>query len=191
MLGSVSERLARGGVVVVLIGAVVAVIVGALAVPGWLPEPPPDRVKYVDPCPDPPCFGGGPAPSLADVPVFAHLLVFALALLLSGLASAIGLVEALRHRGTRGLVLGLAAVGVTLMVLIGGEIVPHLLNPCVMPRWVGAATPGFCEAGPGGYDVPGNWHLLDHALVGFLPLALVFAWWWSRLAGTAAGATSR
>jgi membrane protein implicated in regulation of membrane protease activity len=31
-----------------------------------------------------------------------------------------------------------------------------------------------------GADVPDNWPALDHALVGFLPLSLVVAWWWRR-----------
>ncbi len=180
--GSVSERLARGSVAVLLVGVVVSVIVGALTVPGWLPEDPPDRVPYVDPCPDPPCFGGGPALSLEDVPQFAHLLVFGLALVLSGLASATGLVAAVRRGGIRSFGLGLAAAAGTLLVFIGGEIVPHVLNPCFIPEWLGAPPPGLCETGPSGSDVAENWHLLDHALVGFLPLVLVFAWWWRRLA---------
>ncbi len=136
----------------------------------------------MDPCPDPPCFGGGPAPSLADVPGFAHLLVFGLALVLSVLASATGLLAAVRRGGTRRLGLALAAGAGTLLVMTGGEIVPHLLNPCFVAEWLGASTPGFCETGLNGSDIADNWHLLDHALTGFLPLVLVFAWWWSRLA---------
>ncbi len=134
-----SERLARGSVAVLLVGVVVSVMVGALEVPGWLPEDPSDRVEYVDPCPDPPCFGGGPALSLEDVPQFAHVLLFGLALVLGGLASATGLVAAVFRGGTRSFGLGLAAAAGTLLVFIGGEIVPHLLNPCFIQS--GSAHP--------------------------------------------------
>ncbi|CAN5887989.1 hypothetical protein BH24ACT15_BH24ACT15_26360 [soil metagenome] len=94
----------------------------------------------------------------------------------------LGLVTAGRRRGRRGL--GLAAVAVVgpLLVLIGGELVPHLVNPCVLPDLAGAEPPGFCVTTLEGADVPDNWHALDHAVVGFLPVSLLVAWWWRRSA---------
>ncbi len=80
--------------------------------------------------------------------------------------------------------LGLAAVAVVgaVLVLVGGELVPHLVNPCVLPDVAGAEPPGFCVTTPEGADVPDNWHALDHAVVGFLPVSLLVAWWWRRSA---------
>jgi hypothetical protein len=66
--------------------------------------------------------------------------------------------------------------------LVGGELVPHLVNPCVLPDLAGAEPPGFCVTTPEGADMPDNWHALDHAVVGFLPVSLLVAWWWRRSA---------
>ncbi|HUG74553.1 MAG TPA: hypothetical protein VMM81_02635 [Acidimicrobiia bacterium] len=173
-----AERLARWAVVVVVVAGVVAVALGLLALV-WspdLPDAPPDA------CPDPPCFGidlGGASPLLL-LPSGAHLLLLGIALLMGGLSLLLSLVAALRGHGRRALAVGVTAVVGPLLVLVGGEVLPHLLNPCVLPDLAGMEPPGFCVRTAEGVDVADDWHLLDHALVGFLPLSLALAWWWKR-----------
>jgi hypothetical protein len=122
------------------------------------------------------------AAGLLVLPFIAHVLLLGLALLIGGLALLLGLVAAGRGRGRNAL--GLAAVAVVgpVLVLVGGELVPHLVNPCVLPDMAGAEPPGFCITTRQGADVPDNWHALDHAVVGFLPVSLLVAWWWRRSA---------
>ncbi|MDP8929066.1 MAG: hypothetical protein M3O70_10970 [Actinomycetota bacterium] len=66
------------------------------------------------------------------------------------------------------------------VVLVGGAIVLHVLNPCGLPDFAGAEPPGFCNRSSEGADVPDAWHALYHGAVGYLPLSLVFAWGWKR-----------
>jgi hypothetical protein len=120
--------------------------------------------------------------ALLGLPFMAHVLLLGLALLIGALTLLLSLVAAGRRRGRRGLGLAAVAVGGPLLVLIGGELVPHLVNPCVLPDVAGAEPPGFCVTTPEGADVPDNWHALDHAVVGFLPVSLLVAWWWRRSA---------
>ncbi len=128
------------------------------------------------------------ASALVLLPFMAHVLLLGLALLIGALALLLSLVAAGRRRGRRGLGLAAVAVGGPLLVLVGGELVPHLVNPCVLPDLAGAEppgfewAPGFCVTTPEGADVPDNWHALDHAVVGFLPVSLLVAWWWRRSA---------
>lgn len=179
-----AERLARWAVVVVVVAGVVAVASGVFALV-WspdLPDAPPDA------CTDPPCFDldlGGASP-LSLLPLMAPLLLLGVALLIGGLSLLLSLIAALRGQGRRVLAVGIAAVVGPLLVLVGGEVLPHLLNPCVLPDLAGVEPPGFCVRTPEGVDVPDDWHLLDHALVGFLPLSLALAWWWKRREPTSA-----
>ncbi len=173
-----AERLARWGVLVVVVAGVVAVASGVLALL-WspdLPAAPPDA------CLDPPCFGldlGG-ASSLVLLPLFAPLGLLGVALLTGGLSLVLSFVAAVRGHGRRVLTVGVVAVVGPLLVLVGGEVLPHLLNPCALPDLAGMEPPGFCVRTSEGVDVPDDWHALDHALVGFLPLSLALAWWWKR-----------
>jgi hypothetical protein len=173
-----AERLARWGVVVVVVAGVVAVASGLLALV-WspdIPDAPPDA------CPDPPCLGldlGGASP-LTLLPFIAHLGLLGVALLMGGLSLLLSLIAAVRGHGRRLLAVGFAAVVGPLLVLVGGEVLPHVLNPCVLPDLAGAEPPGFCVRTSDGVDVPDDWHLLEHALVGFLPLSFALAWWWKR-----------
>jgi len=110
------------------------------------------------------------------------VLLLGIALLIGGLSLLLSVLHAVRGRGVGVLVVGAVAVVGPLTVLIGGEVLPHVLNPCVLPDLAGANSPGFCARTPEGVDVPENWHALDHVLVGFLPLSLLLAWWWKRWA---------
>ena len=62
-------------------------------------------------------------------------------------------------------------------MVVGTEIVPHLVSPC-LPAVLGAGwVPGVCEHDPErGWDVADRWHALDHALVGALPMAALYGW---------------
>jgi hypothetical protein len=172
------QRLVKVSVVALVLAGVAAVASGLLALV-WMPDFPEATPEA---CTDPPCFGldlGG-ASLLAVLPFLAHLVLIAVALLLGGAVLLLGMLAALRGRGRAALGLGAAAVAGPLLVLVGGEVLPHLANPCVLPDVAGAEPPGFCVRSSDGVDVPDSWHALDHALVGFLPLSLLVAWWWRR-----------
>lgn len=173
------ERLARWIVLLVVVAGVGSVASGLLALVWFpeLPDAPPEA------CTVPPCWSldlGGAAP-LAVLPFIAHLGLLGVGLLCGGVSLVLSLVAAARGRGRHVLAVGALAVSGPLLVLVGGELLPHVLNPCVLPDLAGAEPPAFCTRTPDGLDVPDNWHALDHALVGFLPLSLVVAWWWRRL----------
>ncbi len=63
-----------------------------------------------------------------------------------------------------------------MLVFVGIELLPHLLNPCSIPYELGRRDlPGICEINPEwGADVESRYHLLDHALVGALPLMALY-----------------
>ncbi|WP_457207745.1 hypothetical protein [Nocardioides sp. P5_C9_2] len=59
-----------------------------------------------------------------------------------------------------------------LVVLVGAELVPHVVSPC----WAGE-VPGICAAdGQGGFDYPATVHPFGHALLGWVPLTLLYVW---------------
>lgn len=176
-----TERLARWSVILTVAAGAVSVASGLLALV-WFPELPDARPEG---CTDPPCWDldvGGASP-LVLLPFIAHLMLLALALLMGALALLLTLVASLRGRGRYALGLAAIAVAGPLLVLFGGEVLPHVANPCVLTELASGDLPDFCTVTPQGADVPDNWHALDHALVGFLPLSLVVAWWWKRTSG--------
>ena len=168
----VADRLARWAWPV-LLASVALALVGGAVVGAWnpataAPEP------YVDECADPPCFGGGGLPGLRDLPATLPFLGYGLAIAL-GLPSVLaGGWDLLRGRGAAGGRRLLAFVG-PVLVVVGTEIVPHLLSPC-LPAELGADwVPGVCERHPvQGWDIEERWHALDHALVGALPMAALY-----------------
>lgn len=173
-----TKRLASSSVVLVVVAGIASLASGLVALvrTADLPDQP------VDACADPPCWNLDVDGSslLVVLPFIAHALLLGLALFVGGLALLFAVAAAVRGGGRDAL--GPAAVAVIgpLLVLAGGELVPHLLNPCVIPELAGAESPGFCISSPQGADVPDRWHALDHAVVGFFPLSLLMAWWWRR-----------
>lgn len=162
------DRAARVGLLLVLVAAALGAAAGGLAVATHQPS---DSVTpVVDPCPDPPCFGGGGAPSLADIPSILPVAC----LLLSALCGLPGLLRAVtrtvRRRRDRSRRI-LPFVG-PLVVLVLMEVLPHVLNPCVLADAAGARLPPGCSRGEDGVDVADRFHTLDHALVGLVPAAL-------------------
>ncbi|MBW3576665.1 MAG: hypothetical protein KY462_02790 [Actinobacteria bacterium] len=114
------------------------------------------------------------------LPLIAHVVLLGVALLLAGLSLLFALATAVRGRGRTMVFPAVLAAAGPVVVLIGGGIVPHVLNPCALPDLAGAEPPGFCARSSEGADVPDAWHALYHAAVGYLPLSLVFAWGWKR-----------
>lgn len=173
-----TERLARWSVILTVAAGVVSVATGLLALV-WFPELPDARPEG---CTAPPCWDlyVGDASLLVLLPFIAHLMLLVLALIMGGLSLLLTLVASLRGRGRHALRLAAIPVVGALLVPFGGEVLPHVANPCVLAELAGGDPPGFCAVTAQGADVPDNWHALDHALVGFLPLSLVVAWWWRR-----------
>ena len=166
-----ADRLARWAWLV-LLASVALALVGGAVVGAWNPETG-DPEPYVDECADPPCFGGGGLPGLADLPTTLPFLGYGLAIVL-GLPSLLaGGWDVLRGRWAPGGRRLLAFVG-PVLVVVGTEILPHLVSPC-LPAALGADwLPPVCERTERGVDVADRWHALDHALVGALPMTTLF-----------------
>ncbi len=169
-----SDRLARYALLILLGSVAIALVGGTVYAATW--EPRTVAVPGRDACPDPPCFGGGGLPGVRDLPTVVSTLGYLLVILL-GLPSLLaGAWDYLRGRWAAGGRRLLAFVGPVLFFL-GTELVPHLFNPCYFAlEFAGKQLPEFyCEYSPeGGADLADRWHLLDHTLVGALPLAALY-----------------
>lgn len=182
MLATRTERLGRWTIIVVLVAAVSAVVGGIVEAAIWHPGRE-QKDLAGDPCVNPPCFGGGNEPlTLAQMPVVLPMVLLGAAALLGALTLLVTLATP-KTRNRRDLILAILTALGPLVIFIGAEILPHLLSPCVPANLWGAEPPGICEQTPYGWELPGQWHLLDHALVGFLPLSLLVAWRWQVSAG--------
>ena len=168
-----SDRLARYGLLILLLAVAIAVVGGVVVAVAWQPQA--EEAPVVDACPNPPCFGGGGLPGVQDLPWISMTLGYGLAILL-GLPSLLaGAWDLLRRHWAVGGRRVLTFVGPVLVVgLI--EVLPHLLNPCAIPYALGSRNlPGICQANlTWGADVAARYHLLDHALVGGVPLAALY-----------------
>ena len=158
----IADRLVRVGWLVLLAAVAVALAGGALG--ALVPDSGGDDT------------GGGGGPGWADVPWIVSMLGYGLAILLglpSLLAGGWDLARGRRSLGARRLLPFLGPV----LVFVGIELLPHLLNPCTIPYELGRRDlPGICQTDPDwGADVESRYHLLDHALVGALPLAALYS----------------
>lgn len=149
--------------------AVGAGIIGSLFYAAtWEPRPAP---RQVEECVNPPCFGGGGAPQLRDLPVVLPTIGYGVAILL-GIPSVVrGARSLLRAKPAGAGRLLLVFIG-PLLVLVGTEIVPHVLSPCLI------VDDGICEVTADGADLRDRWHSLDHTLVGAVPMAALY---WAAL----------
>jgi hypothetical protein len=93
------------------------------------------------------------------------MMGYGLAILL-GMASGIAGVRS--RQGPRRAIRSLPPFIGPLLILIGTEIVPHVLSPCLVTET------RICELTSEGADVRDRWHPLDHALVGALPMASLY-----------------
>ncbi len=179
-------RVARLSVTTAVAGAGLAVV-GGLISAVWPPTP--SATPATSTCVDPPCFGDDSLPSLANLPAVAPVALIGMAAVIGALSLVLSVLP--RWKGA-GLV-RLAAVATLgpLVVLVGGEIIPHVLSPCAPAELWGAEAPGICVETPHGFELPERWHTLDHAAVGFLPLALGLASVWRRFGARARDVTGR
>jgi hypothetical protein len=161
-------RLARASIWALLAATVLQVIVQVPYALGLLSVPDVDVAEEL--CTDPPCGPEGlPPPELS--PMVVPFLLLAVASLLGVallLAALIRLARTPRRDVWSGCLLAVAPV----LVLIGGELVPHAVSPC----WFGEIS-GVCERTPEhGVDWDGRIHLLARGLVGWLPTTILAAW---------------
>lgn len=167
--GTRALQAGRGSVALTVLAATVAIIVGtAVALLGFVfPELGDDEPAEAEPVPS-------GVERIADLPVVPTLLVV-LALVLALTASAMLLADS----RPRSLVARCALlVAGPLVLLAGAELVPHLVTPCRVGE-----IPEICVAeAEGGFDHPRTVHPLGHALLGWLPLVVLYAWtlrrWW-------------
>lgn len=173
---ALSDRVARYGWRVLVLAVGLAIVGSVFYAATWKPGPAPRPVKE---CVNPPCFGGGGAPQLRDLPVVAPMIGYGLAILL-GIPSAVrGAWSLVRGKPAGAGRLLLVFIG-PLLVLVGTEIVPHILSPCLI------TDTGICEVTSEGTDVRDLWHPLDHTLIGAVPMAALYwtalrRWRWDLL----------
>lgn len=165
---TLSDRLARYAWRVLVLAVGIALVGSLFYAATW--EPRPVR-RPLEECENPPCFGGGGAPQLQDLPVVLPMIGYGLAILL-GIPSAIrGAWSLLRGKPAGAGPLLLVFIG-PMLILVGTEIVPHVLTPCLV------TDTGICEVTSEGTDVQDRWHPLDHTLVGAIPMVAIY---WAAL----------
>jgi hypothetical protein len=114
--------------------------------------------------------------SLVDLAAVIPVLGYPLTILLGLPGLATGLWNAARGRAAAASQGLLTFVG-PVVVFLGTEIVPHLLDPCYLTlALAGMRLSEFsCEYSPvSGAAVAARWHLLSHTLLGALPLATLY-----------------
>lgn len=166
------SRPAQAGFVVILVGLAIAVL-GSVVVA--LADPPTGQPGYDKECTDPPCFGGGGLPGVADLPMVISMLAYVVAVLLGVPAGVLAIVLLARRMWRPAIRRLVPAVG-PLVVLAGIELVPHLLNVCFLADMLSLPLPGFCRRGEHGVDVADRWHVIQHTVFGAIPL-LIGYWW--------------
>lgn len=168
-----ASQLAHTGWLVLLV-SVACMIVGSAVVAVWNPDinaPPAEATE----CENPPCFGGGGMPSVADLPTVLAFVGYGLAVLLGAPHALGGTWSVLRGQWRRGLPRLLVVVG-PVLVVAGTELVPHVVNPCLAAELTQNELPGFCEHTESGADIGGRVHAMHHAVVGALPMAVLYTW---------------
>ena len=161
--GKWALQVGRGSVAFTLLAATTAIVAGtAVALLGFVfPDLGADAGAEAEPLPT-------GVDRVTDLPVIPTVLVV-LALLLAVTSAAMVLADSRRRPVVLRCTLLVAG---PLLVLVGAEVVPHLVTPC----WAGE-VPAFCEAdGQGGFDYPRTVHPFGHALLGWMPLALLHVW---------------
>lgn len=137
-------------------------------------------------CAEPPCFPQSPASRLGDVLVELPPFGYALALLLTLPGLLVGAHDLLEGRKEGAWRLITPFLG-TLLVLIGIDVVPRLLNPCIA---IGPSLDSLCGEFAGRWDVQARWRTLQHALLGSLPFTLLFGLFSGRIGKKRAGGTA-
>lgn len=159
----VADRLARYGWRVLLLALFVALVGGIIEVFVWEPGAGPTS----DDCLRPPC-GPESMPGLRDIATVLPILGYLLVIVLGIPSLFAGAWDLARARLMDGSFRLLAFVG-PLLVLVGMEILPHLVNVGLC-----AVVTQLCT----GTDISDRWHPLDHAVLGALPMTALY--WWIR-----------
>lgn len=168
-----SDRMARLGWLVLIV-SVAFMIVGSTVVAVWNPDTEAPSAEAAE-CENPPCFGGGGMPGLADLPSVVAFGGCSVAILLGVPSVLLGGPNLLRGRWKAGLVWLLPFVGPVLFI-VGTELIPHAVNPCLAAELTRDELPGYCEKTESGADIGGRVHALHHAMVGALPMLVVYTW---------------
>ena len=155
----------------VLAVAVVGVLAGLIGSALWEPGTPANTAPVGDVCTDPPCPPES-LPGVRDLPVLVAPLGYLLAALLGVSALLLYLLSESRWRRQRRALLPVLG---PVVVLVAMEVVPHLVNPCLVAAAVGDNLPSGCSRTVHGVDVHDRWHALHHAVVAGLPAALGYA----------------
>lgn len=172
--GRAADRLARLGwrtlLVVVALAVIGGFVVAAFDRGGATTSP-----STSGECPSPPCFSiGNPRPSdlVAIIPALGYAIVIVL-----GIPSAfLGVRDVVVGRRRRGADRLLVFFG-PVLVFVGMELLPHVVNPCLVAGGEGLA--GFCQQtahDASSVDVAGRWHALHHALIGAVPMTALYGW---------------
>ena len=137
----IADRFGRFGWIVLVVSVTLAILGGAIAAV-WNPDTDPPPAETTE-CTDPPCFGGGGMPGAADIPTVLPVLGYALAMVL-GIPSALMSVGSFaHHRWSEGLPRLLVFLG-PLLIVVGMELIPHVVNPCLVADLAGDRLSRFC-----------------------------------------------
>jgi hypothetical protein len=166
-----APELASFGWRVLLVTVAVALVAGLLY-PASRTSIPEDPLLQSFDCPAPPCFPQTFASRAGDLAVRLPPFGYAAALLLSLPGLAVGVRHLLAGRDAKARPALLAFFG-TLIVLVGIDILPHVANPCLTN---GPKLTAICGEFAGRWDVQDRWHTMLHALLGAVPMTLLFAW---------------
>ncbi len=169
-----ADRLARYAWVILLVAVTLALIGGAVSAVAWQPSSS-DAQTQVVVCESPPCFGLDGLPGAQDIPWMISTFGYVLVILLGVPSLLAGSWDLLRGRTVAAARRVLVFVG-PLLVFTLIELLPHLVNPCTIPYELGSRNLlAICETNPEwGADVASRYHLIDHALVGALPLTVLY-----------------
>lgn len=154
---------------VLLVTVAVALVAGVLY-PVSRTSIPEDPLLQSFDCPAPPCFPQTTASRLGDLLVRIPPLGYALAFLLAVPGVVIGVRHLLAGRDDEAVPL-LLTFSAILLVLVGTDILPHVVNPCPSN---GPRLTAVCGEFAGRWDVLDRWHTLFHTLLGALPLTVLF-----------------
>ncbi|MEX2536328.1 MAG: hypothetical protein WD273_12100 [Trueperaceae bacterium] len=123
-------------------------------------------------CAAPPCFPQTAASQLGDVlvklPPFGYLL--AMLLCLPGFIVGIRDLRSQQTAAAGPLITPFVA---TLVVLIGADVLPRVLNPCLV---LGSQLDAVCGEFAGRWNMQEQWNALHRTLLGALPFTALFAW---------------
>lgn len=164
------DRVVRGGLFAIIAGILIAVlgsVVVAVVDPVATPAPTQQQ------CADPPCLGGDGLPGAADLPMALSMFAYGIAAL-SGVPVGILALATMARRSWRSAIRMLIPALGPLLVLIGTELVPHVVNLCLAAHLLNLPLPAFCTHGEHGVDVVDRLHLLQHTIFGAIPLGTAY-----------------